>query len=629
MDNAIATSVDLWKEIEQVAQFEHKAYDYALLEQIRSNLHFLPKANMKKYLKQHNTSCEELLGAVLDALLPFSQMLKDLLKMFEDARAQQTAHNLKIKFDFSKYNSYYEINLDQFKQQFRSSEKIWQCIDCLIPLKPWDLVYGVRKTGLDATMVKLDPPEDVQLWQQEYRRKRENNTWPEWLPEQPKTGDSLWDEQIAIIWEAIEMSMAKYRQEWTPDWHSRKQTDHCFWQAETDYWIGCLVETIGVQVMEFHRLPEEVKRANAAQYAQCYKKAVQECGLTKVSVVTKKETIIEILNLPFWRKRYELYSAWVATQIVDTLYDKDIAYNVQDNTLSFSFGGSKIATCNAFEPPLDIWTEVRTPYATPKGGNRKCHIQPDYTLVVADAGDASAKDIHKSLAVIECKQYKRHNRRNFLYAVDDYARGRPNAEVLLVNYGRITKPLIDEVEPDIRQRVGFYEQVYPGTEGTRDVRERLRKCVEKYYNHNQIVRMDGVCDTPCSIILKWNSSPKDLDLHLYVNEKSGTSAEISYRNRGRMDQWPYAILNHDDRQGNGEENIQISRWTDAVYEVLVSNYSGEISVTDCITVEIWISGKRRMLATRTDPIEKGAFWHVFHIENNHIELENEVLATGV
>ena len=449
------------------------------------------------------------------------------------------------------------------------------------------------------------------------------------MPKQPETGVALWDDQIAIIWEAIEMSMAKYRQEWTPDWHNRRQTDYCFWQAETDYWIGCLVDTIAVQVMEFHRLPERVKRANAVQYAECYKKAVQECGLTKVSVATKKETIMEILNLPFWRKRYELYSAWVATQIVDTLHDKDIKYYVQDNALSFSFGGSKIATCNAFEPPLEIWAEVRTPYATPRGGNRKHHIQPDYSLVVADAGDASAKDIYKSLAVIECKQYKRHNRRNFLYAVDDYAHGRPNAEVLLVNYGRITKPLIDEVEPDIRQRVGFYEQVYPGTENTRDVQERLRKCVEKYYDYNQVVQMDDAYDTPCSILLKWSSLPKDLDLHLYVSNKSGASAEISYRNRGNMDQWPYAILNHDERQGNGEENIQVSQWTDAVYEVLVSNYSGETSVADCIAVEIWTAGKRRMLATRTKPIDKGTFWHAFHIENNRIELVDEVLDTGV
>ena len=166
MDNIITTSVDLWKEIEEVAQFEHKAYDYALLEQIRSNLHFPQKANMKKYLKQHNTSCEELLGAVLNVLLPFSQMLKGLLKMFEDACAQQTEHNLRIKFDFSKYNSYYEINLDQFKQQFRSSEKVWQCIDCLIPHQPWDLVHGVRQTRLDATSDKMASPDDVQQWQQ-------------------------------------------------------------------------------------------------------------------------------------------------------------------------------------------------------------------------------------------------------------------------------------------------------------------------------------------------------------------------------------------------------------------------------------------------------------------------------
>ena len=396
-----------------------------------------------------------------------------------------------------------------------------------------------------------------------------------------------------------------------------------------DYWIGRLVDIVTIQVMEFHRLPEEVKKANVAQYAECYKKALLECDLTKVSVATKMETIKDILNLPFWRKRYELYSAWIATQIVGALHDKEIEYNVRDNTLTFSFGGSKIATCKAFEPPLEIWAEVRTPYATPRGRSRKSHIQPDYTLAVAAAGDESAKDINKSIVVIECKQYKRYNKRNFLSAVDDYAHGRPNAEVLLVNYGKIRGSLIDEVENDIRQRVGIYGSVYPETEDTRDFRKRIRKCVEKYYNQKQIVRMNCISDLPCSIVLKWKSSPRDLDLYLRVEEKRGELVEICYNNQGYVHQWPYAVLNQDDRQGNGEEEIRISRWEDAAYEVLVSNYSGEDLVTGCIAVEIWIAGKRRMLATRNEPIGERSFWHVFHIENNCIQLVDEILGNSV
>ena len=78
-------------------------------------------------------------------------------------------------------------------------------------------------------METIDLPEDIQLWQQEYRRERNNNAWPKSLPKRPETGVALWDEQIAIIWEVLEMSMAKYRQEWTPDWHNVHQEDCSFW----------------------------------------------------------------------------------------------------------------------------------------------------------------------------------------------------------------------------------------------------------------------------------------------------------------------------------------------------------------------------------------------------------------
>ena len=106
-----------------MSAYEHKEYDRTLLGQIRNKLHFPPRADIKKHLQQRHISCEELLAVILGALLPFSQMLKDLLKMFEDACAQQTVHNLRIEFDFSKYDSYVEMSLDQFKQQVRSTEK--------------------------------------------------------------------------------------------------------------------------------------------------------------------------------------------------------------------------------------------------------------------------------------------------------------------------------------------------------------------------------------------------------------------------------------------------------------------------------------------------------------------------
>lgn len=152
--------------------------------------------------------------------------------------------------------------------------------------------------------------------------------------------------------------------------------------------------------------------------------------MSEREIIETVESLEHTLNLPYWEKRYELYSAWILTQITKGLQDTGISYHVLDGVLSFSFRKTLLATCENLRPPLQIWAELRTKSTAPmKGIGRKKHIQPDYTLAIDDAERSE-----NTVAVVECKQYKRSNKRNFFAAILDYAAGRPNGSVFLVNY---------------------------------------------------------------------------------------------------------------------------------------------------------------------------------------------------
>ena len=214
-------------------------------------------------------------------------------------------------------------------------------------------------------------------------------------------------------------------------------------------------------------------------------------------------------------KRYELYSAWVSTQIMRALPCKNVHYHTKDNRLSFSFSGSHIATISSYTPSLELWAEVRTYYDSPKSRTRKRHIQPDYTLAIGDAYEAN-----HSVAVVECKQYKKYNRKNFLNAAEDYAAGRPNSKVFLVNYGTIPLSLKDKAEDRFRNQISFFGNVRPSTVDTMAFRKQLLQEIDQYYEKTYPTRLImPEYSKPCGVCilrLTWGSQPKDLDLHLVV-----------------------------------------------------------------------------------------------------------------
>ncbi len=628
MDGLIWTAPALWAEIKKTAQLKHREYDLDLLQSIRTRLGLPADGSMAALLRQYEITCESLLDAVLQCMMPFSIMLNDLYGMFQKAGAQQTNYNIKIQFDFDRSHTLNSIDLTFFRQQVALANDLVVGTSVGIPSHPYGLVNQIREIWTPNYM--NDPvalyPKEIKNWLEDYK-KCPKGTWPDNAPPQPFSGHAELDAQLEALWQILNASLWKYRNRVPTDKRPGSGDSRYtqFWQDETDCWLGAFVRSICNLLTRFRVSPESEHGEIASFFARELERCLAQCDMIQVEMEKKLQSVIDILNLPFWKKRYELYSVWVSTQILQAFPEEDVHFHVEDNTLRFSFGGSHIATFNSYNPPLELWAEVRTYFDSPRSPSRKRHIQPDYTLAVGDAFHAN-----NSVAVVECKQYKKYSRRNFLYAAEDYAGGRPNSNVFLVNYGPIPVALKDEASAEFRDRIHFYEKMRPLGRGNPAFTKELRHIIDQYYKTTYGVARPkfSLHEKPHVIRLVWPEYPKDLDLHLMI-ETEQEKYHVFYGSMGSARTAPFVSMGADDREGGGDETIRIKEWIDGRYDIYVHDFLNENQISGAITVTVECGGQVLYAVSRVEPLEKGTCWHPFSIQNGKLILVDELTEEAV
>lgn len=519
MDYDIQTTVDLWEILSKVADFRSNEYDKALLHSVIHNLNLEEDIPIIPQIKKYQIGIEELLAAFIKALEPFSKMMSDLLEMFQNASAFRTDNNLRIEFDFEKSKKKFNLNLENFKDIAIKSKVVLSYNTYILKTNRsiFDVI-DLLNSCITSNYYVVDNSPEVKKWIKEY----ENDKWPVFIPEKPIAGIKEIDEKLSILWQFMVDHIEIYKSEYnlmcgrkgslsdylehhvynssnneneldapysfdsnqSIDSFVRKQEER-LWMDETDCWTRSLMKAIDIVARHFDWYADQKDYESLSLIISKIDDCVKMFELKKGDRPIQKriDEVIELLNMSFWKKRYEVYSAWVCTQIIKALDEHRIEYNVIDDKLSFSFAGSHIATCTDLNPPLHIWAELRTAYKSRiKGGKRKKHIQPDYSLAVDNV-----KDPKNTVVVVECKQYKRYSSRNFSHAVVDYANGRPNATVLLASYTDVPGLIYDRVYDlddsiDMYQRIPFIKRLAPGN--TCGFMNEIRMAVEDYYKES-------------------------------------------------------------------------------------------------------------------------------------------------
>jgi hypothetical protein len=434
-------------------------YDVGLVDDLRDALFPGSDATLEYLLKWADPpiSAETLLRAFLKAVQPFSMMKVGILEMLSAAGASQSDSNIRVRFQFDRSDEPLDLLLNDFRDQFEVIER--QLLE--VPKRIWTptLLWRIPHVA-ESFIGSLRDPLRVPVGQmdqrlQEWIDRYESTSSYEEFPQLERTGIAELDVQVEKVSELLQDILTEYKRHGQTREELRSRSgpdtsdliDHLgitvseLWLTESDYWAGAVARWLQrVRALAF----SGGANSNLISTIETDLATIIPPDFGRKATVERLHRRLEdILNLPVWKRRNEVYAVWIGSQIWQALKDNwDIHFHVVDKTLSFAFSGVHLATLvgPGANDTVVWWTELRTGAKTPSG-KRKEAIKPDYRLQ-----RSPLSGVNPDILVVEVKQYKGSSgKSNFLAAIEDYAFACPNAHVVLTNYGPVTTGTISAI----------------------------------------------------------------------------------------------------------------------------------------------------------------------------------------
>lgn len=483
----LSSSVELWSYLKKNAGLDSIFYDKEILEGSPTGNGIYYHLNIEKTqknfdtaLRNHSITVEQLLVALFKTLQPYSQMMNDLCVFFEHHLIKETNRSLEIRFDFDKTkDELLDFNLEHFKQTIEKYSKVNQLI----------FYYHLNSNQLWQLkeLFSQDKYSDEDIQNQGARDWIDNyNNGNDSIFKSPNfenllTGNSNLDQQlfkIIGIWKSfvnacinISPNRSVFRKELKNTMKSddtRNKTlpwspDELFY-AESDFWPSSFLQLFFFRLEQLQQLNEDDKNIQQENLAQ---DIIQ--FLNNVSIVHQQENqilkeLVELLKLPIWKKRYELYAAWILTVIDEIFSEYPHEIHHQNGKLLLTFSETHLATIKTEKGDMLLLSEVRSPVDKPEGISRKSNIQPDYSIYLHNSKPENC------IVVIEVKQYRKSSSSNFKAALNDYTKGLPIAQVFLVNYGTVASKM-NLATPE---RSHFYGQIKPSSSQVEIFKEKVK-----------------------------------------------------------------------------------------------------------------------------------------------------------
>jgi hypothetical protein len=404
------TAVQLWKALLSQYGLKPNGYDRDLVDEIRTTLG-LPDGPIPAALRRQGVTNEQLLHAILLSLQPLAAMLSDLLRLYERAEATMAdKQNLRVIYDFGARRPALPFDLDQFREWTRRT------ISAVSRARGarWteDNLSDLERRLRDHDPAEGNPGPNLRPGVREWLAIYASRTWPSAIPMVQPTGRASLDRLLRRV-NAVAASVLRHYRAVSADRTDlgrryrgdrpllvdEAQQSTALAQADSDDWLGQIVvsvESIADQVQTDPGFDTSGLEHDVSAL-------LDSLPTTTVAIRTMRTALEEILSLPAWQWRHEVYAAWVLAQIVDAVDPKlGVLHLDNDGRLSFSYKGtgSHLATIESpVHGPVAVWAELRTPLANPVGKGRTRNVQADYTLVAAPVTAATS-----AVAVVECKQ---------------------------------------------------------------------------------------------------------------------------------------------------------------------------------------------------------------------------------
>lgn len=620
----IRTGHGLWSELVNRAALDLRRYDRHVGLDFRKHLKLPDGGSIAERLKEQGVRPEPVLGGFFNSLQPFTRMFRDILDMVEWAGKREGKENLVVEFDFEAGKEF-KLDLKNFREQV---ERLSMAIRPLV-IDRWNSNRLGSLAGALGDYVGEPRDVGVERWSEEYRGGR----WPKNDLAPPRFDDPELAELMGRAWQVRRATIEAAR-EFSPNPADLSRI--------TDFTAGDVVlengvvarshgalQTLaylhgdhwaeGIAVKAYARAREVASDPSLADHLKGELRAVlDDPPPVRRDAKQAVREIEELLKLPVWQRRYDLYSVWVLTRIVEAMGGPArFRFELQGDAFHIPFKATLLATAQDLVPPVRVWGEVRSALSAPTGKGRSGGMQPDYSLTLD-----TREPPEEAFALVECKQYLRSSSGNFGAALTDYAAGQPGADVLLVNYGPVGSSVLKRIPARLLPRVkaiGGFRPFQP--DSAREFNEWVRAQVEK---HTAPAVEEAPAPAPAagedeaafsgvilaSIELRWGAEPRDLDLYLYVPTSGGVRESVNFNSPGALDARPWARLNEDVRNGSGPEIIEVSRALPGLYSVVVGLFSHDAPLAGSdatLTIQLGGGDTRRFVCPASGD---GDYWHV-------------------
>lgn len=588
----------LWDAIKKMGRFSDSYYDKCIEQELKSELGLNKSENLQE-LKP-----EVLFNAFFKVMSPLSMMYEDILCLFERCKAIKSSKNIEIEFQncqlsFTKFNIQHFIEAKRIFEEVKTSVRKINFIENKIK-KLWSLHSG--KNHNKEGIIKN---KSFQNWIDEYWNKE--NKWPGVPLDFKEVARNLPIAGLLLrsfeCWQALfDFYASTDRRNWRDCIDKYKGVEESLLYYESDFCLGFILFDLYYFAESYLAFSEEKKQDTRKRLTEF----LEAFEITDRYVEKNLQVWKDFLKLPVWEKRYEVYSIWVFTQIVTAFPEEYVTFHITDGQLKFPFSGADLADISINDSVFHMWTELRTQtIAEPVGKSRKKAIQPDYSIVYGDE-----KNIEHTILVVECKQYKKASIKNFSQAIIDYAVNRPNAKVLLADYGAIKhEQIINAVEKIPGSRYNVFSMFRPQSENVAEFSEIIR---ESLYLYADVFKLDT--RYPMEFVLTWGGISEMQDYDLYMNYiREDSILELSYRKQD-IEGSEYS---GDFRKSPGEECIRINKWKQGIYDIWVNNYTANIDFMDgkpVVFVKTEDMQKKILISYKKTDSKDLNWWHILRID---------------
>lgn len=587
----------LWNAIKKMGKFSDSYYDKNIEWDMKNKL------GLNKNESLQELSPEVVFNTFFEVLSPLSIMYEDILCLFEHCKASKSSRNIEIEFQSGK-TSFVIFNVRHFIEAKSKFDNVKICVKkILVNENRIQRIWSLR-SGENFCQTEEIKNAIFHKWADEYCNNKDR--WPEVLLDFKELAKDLPITELLVkgfeCWQALfDFYRLIDRKNWLDHIDEYSELERELLWAESDHCLLSILYNLYYYAEGYLTFSESRKEDIINQLTEF----LEAFHFTDQYVEKNIQVWQEFLKLPVWEKRHEVYSIWIFTQIIAAFPRECVTFWIKDETLIFPFSGARLASIKLNNKVFDVWTELRTnAMITPIGKGRKKAIQPDYSIVCGDENN-----IQDTVVVVECKQYKKANKKNFSEAIIDYTLNRPNAKVLLVDYGKVNPERIYIAAKKIsRDRYNLFSKFRPQNENVAKFSKIISKFLFQYANFFELDQNFSM-----KIVLLWDGRPEMQDYDLYLNFINDDELqELSYHTEN-IDGSEYS---GDIRKSPGEEWIKVEKWKDGIYDIWVNNYSKEIDFKNgdpTILVKIENMAQIIEIKAPNSDSKKLNWWHVLKI----------------